>query len=210
MEDFEKIDCKNRISRSSYFYDNKIQYFKGQNFIKIKSECLKSGKLFEDPLFTPTSRNLYYSKQVPQNIKWKRPHEIVSRPDVAKFIVNKANANDLDQGYLGNCWFIAGCAAITFMPELFDKVVPKSQYCFGSDQYCGAYHFRFWIYGIWYDVTVDDYLPVWDYSNQLVFCSNKEEPNEFWAALLEKVKLFKKTKILRNNFILILISKGIC
>jgi hypothetical protein len=36
-----------------------------------------------------------------------------------------------------------------------------------------------------HDVVVDDWLPVWD-DRRLVFCSNKEEPNEFWAALLEK------------------------
>jgi hypothetical protein len=36
-------------------------------------------------------------------------------------------------------------------------------------------------------VVVDDYLPVWSNTKKLVFCSNKEEPNEFWAALLEKV-----------------------
>ena len=65
-----------------------------------------------------------------------------------KFIVNTANANDLDQGYLGNCWFIAGCAAVTFMPELFDKVVPKNQELDTND-YAGIFHFRFWIYGFW-------------------------------------------------------------
>jgi hypothetical protein len=32
---------------------------------------------------------------------------------------------------------------------------------------------------------VDDRLPV-SSSNKLLFCSNKQEPNEFWAALLEK------------------------
>lgn len=79
-----------------------------------------------------------------------------------------------------------GCAAITLMPELFGKVVPTAQ-SFAQNEYCGIFHFRFWIYGFWYDVVIDDFLPVWDYNNKLAFCSNKEEPNEFWAALLEKV-----------------------
>ncbi|CAF1014270.1 unnamed protein product [Brachionus calyciflorus] len=186
MENFSKIDIKNKISRNSYFYDNKIQYFKSQNYLKLRSECLKNSILFTDPLFEPNSKNLYVSRRGPQGIKWKRPFEICkSNGQIPKFIENTANANDLDQGYIGNCWFIAGCAAITFMPELFDKVVPKNQVCNG-DGYCGIFHFRFWLYGIWYDVVVDDYLPVWEHNNQLVFCSNKEEPNEFWAALLEK------------------------
>ena len=81
--------------------------------------------------------------------------------------------------------FIAGCAAIALMPELFNKVVPLVQSF--DENYTGIFHFRFWIYGKWSDVVIDDYLPVWG-DNSLVFCSNKEEPNEFWAALLEKVK----------------------
>jgi hypothetical protein len=39
-------------------------------------------------------------------------------------------------------------------------------------------------YGEWVDVVVDDRLP---FSNgRLIFSSNKDQPNEFWAPLLEK------------------------
>jgi hypothetical protein len=83
----------------SHYYDYKINYFKDQNYAKLKVECRKSGRLFEDPLFKPSSQNIYYSRTVPQDITWMRPCEIV--PD-SKFIVDTANANDLDQGVLGN------------------------------------------------------------------------------------------------------------
>lgn len=118
MEHFEKIDVRGQITRNSYFYDNRIQYFKGQNYLILKQECQKSGRLFTDPIFTPSNSSLYYSKPMPHNIKWLRPHQIVSSRSTSspsasssltpEFIVNKAEAHDLDQGYLGNCWFIAG------------------------------------------------------------------------------------------------------
>lgn len=100
-----------------------------------------------------------------------------------KFIVDTACADDLDQGTLGNCWLIAGMAALTYMTSLFKKVVPMYQLF--DYNYAGIFHFRFWIYGVWHDVVVDDYLPVNENGN-LIFCQNREEPNEFWAALLEK------------------------
>jgi hypothetical protein len=77
------------------------------------------------------------------------------------------------------------CAAIAQQPELFVKVVPTDQ-SFDASDYAGIFHFRFWIYGVWYDVVIDDRLPVWKDAGSLVFCKNKKEPNEFWAALIEK------------------------
>ena len=47
------------------------------------------------------------------------------------------------------------------------------------------YEYRFWLFGQWVDVVIDDRLPVND-SKKLVYCRSTESPNEFWAALLEK------------------------
>lgn len=68
---FEKSDLMKKLSRNSYFYDNKIDFFKGQNYQIIKNECLKSKTLFTDPFFEPKNQNIYYSKQVPRGIRWK-------------------------------------------------------------------------------------------------------------------------------------------
>lgn len=80
-------------------------------------------------------------------------------------------------------WFIAACSSITLDPDVFANVVPSPQSF--DEPYAGIFHFHFWYYGQWVDVCIDDRLPC-QADGRLLFCSNKQEPNEFWAALLEK------------------------
>jgi len=65
------------------------------------------------------------------------------------------------------------------------KVIPRNQN-FDKKEYCGMFHFRFWMYGDWHDVVIDDYLPYSENFKQLIFCNNRKQENEFWPPLLEK------------------------
>ena len=51
------------------------------------------------------------------------------------------------------------------------------------------------------DVIIDDYLPV-DKYDRLIFCKNRDTPNEFWCALLEKAyaKLCGSYEALEGGF----------
>lgn len=51
------------------------------------------------------------------------------------FVVDEFARCDMDQGYIGNCWFIAACVGIMQNKKLFSKVVPKDQSF--SDNYTG-------------------------------------------------------------------------
>jgi calpain len=69
-------------------------------------------------------------------------------------------------------------SALAQCESLLHQVVPPDQ-----DFTTGLIRFRFWQYGVWVEVDVDDRLPTYD--NKLVFV-HSSQTNEFWPALLEK------------------------
>ncbi|XP_077595949.1 calpain-5-like isoform X5 [Stigmatopora nigra] len=72
-------------------------------------------------------------------------------------------------------------------PSLLPQVIPdwKEQEWDAEkpEAYGGIFHFRFWRFGEWVDVVIDDRLPTVD--GQLVYC-HSDDRNEFWSALVEK------------------------
>ncbi len=74
--------------------------------------------------------------------------------------------------------------ALTKNQDLLEKIIPPDN-ALKSNMALGAYHFRFWKLGSWYDVVIDDFLPA-NNTNQLLFSHNNKYPNEFWMALFEK------------------------
>lgn len=112
--DYDKIDIKNKLVRVTCRADRKVLPFKNQNYQLLKQECLKNGRVFEDPEFPTLDRSMFYTQSVPRGTKWKRPAEICTNP---VFIYDEVNSNDLDQGYLGNCnlkTFLVKINKITF------------------------------------------------------------------------------------------------
>jgi len=151
----------------------------GVSYDDLKKHCLKQGVLFEDPDFPAVDQSMFFSRKPPRPFVWKRPKELVSDP---KMFVGGASRFDITQGMLGDCWLLAAVAALCQYEGLLYQVVPPDQ-SFSSSDYCGIVRFRFWQYGRWEEVVVDDRLPT--YNNKLVFLHSAQN-NEFWSALLEK------------------------
>ncbi|XP_037048714.1 calpain-A isoform X5 [Bradysia coprophila] len=149
-----------------------------QDFNTLRSECLQNGVLFEDPDFPAIDSSLQFSRRPDRHIEWLRPMEIADNPE---FFVEGYSRFDVQQGELGDCWLLAAASTLTQDPKLFFRVVPDDQ-SFEED-YAGIFHFRFWQYGRWIDVVIDDRLPT--YRGELVYMHSTEK-NEFWSALLEK------------------------
>ncbi len=111
--------------------------------------------MFEDPEFPAEDASVFFSSSGGRRkFEWKRPNEIHPEP---AFFHEGATRFDVKQGELGDCWLLAAVANLTLNPVLFHAIVPEDNSF--DDGYAGIFHFRFWQFGRWVDVVVDDRLP---------------------------------------------------
>lgn len=148
-------------------------------FHYLRRLCRERGILFEDPDF-PISAKILGSKHrnVSSAITWMRPFEICARP---KFISEATTRFDIEQGELGDYCLLAAISCLTLTPRFLERVVPPEQSF--SQGYCGIFRFRFWRFGDWVEIIVDDRLPTC--KGRLLYLRSTD-PTEFWPALLEK------------------------
>lgn len=69
--------------------------------------------------------------------------------------------------------------------HIFRQVIPEDAYKIGTSAYDGMFHARFWHFGKWEDVYIDDYLPIINGIKPWGAHSASDE-DEMWVALLEK------------------------
>uniref|UniRef100_A0A3B4F5V3 Calpain catalytic domain-containing protein n=1 Tax=Pundamilia nyererei TaxID=303518 RepID=A0A3B4F5V3_9CICH len=170
-----------RHKQKGYGSISNPERFCNQDFKNLKQYCLIKGVRYLDDMFPPDAKSIGQGILKPSDlahVKWLRPAQIA--PD-AEFVVDGVSRFDFGQGVLGNCWFLASIGALTFQNHIFEQVVPLDQKI--KENYCGIFHFRFWRFGRWVDVVIDDKLPT--INGRLIFVHSKD-PNEFWPALLEK------------------------
>eukprot|EP00064_Thunnus_orientalis_P006359 superscaffoldBa00000658_g6376 len=177
--------CMNIISarhkKNGYGTVENPEKFLNQDFQQLKQYCVIRRVRFIDEMFPPDKNSIGENLLSPSNmaqVVWLRPGKIVPNPSL---VVDGVSRFDFGQGVVGNCWFLASIGALTFQNHILEQVVPFEQKF--DDDYCGLFHFRFWRFGRWVDVIIDDKLPT--INGRLIFVHSKD-PTEFWPALLEK------------------------
>ncbi|KAI3380734.1 hypothetical protein SNEBB_001556 [Seison nebaliae] len=180
-ENVRRNDAAKKLGLTGLF--DRPKKFKNQDYNKIRKDLLKSKTLFEDPEFPADDKSLFHSQSI-RGIDWKRPGDICPNP---KLFVDGISQNDVYQGQLGNCWFVAACSVLATEKSIWNKVIPnwKDQEWNedNAKNYQGIFRFNFWRFGEWIEVVIDDQLPT--IGGQLIFIRSKSK-NEFWSALLEK------------------------
>jgi len=176
-----------------------MELFKDQRYDKLSKHHSDLGVPWRDPSFPTSDASIGLSKinNLPRNIQWKRPKDIVKEP---RLCLDGTSAKDVTQGRLGNCWFVAACSVLAGCKEMWERVVPDAkdqEYQWAADEgsdarppddHSGVFRFRFWRFGKWIEVLVDDFLPTFTNDNdqvELLF-THSSSKREFWGSLLEK------------------------
>ncbi|KAG0050551.1 hypothetical protein BGZ83_004674 [Gryganskiella cystojenkinii] len=155
---------------------------------EIVKECKQKNCKFRDSKFDllyDRTRCLYRSLVKTDTnyfgiVSAKRVTELFRNPE---FFINGAAPQDIEQGAIGDCWFLASLAVICNIPGLLEQL------CVKRNEQIGVYGFIFFKDGDWVSTVVDDQLfyrtDSRNYKKSLYFSSCSEE-RETWLPLMEK------------------------
>ena len=155
-------------------------------------EVLSKEGLYEDTAFTP--KNALYNKEARyattldatyETVKWKRLTELF--PDKqASMWGDVVDMQDLNQGQLGNCWFISALASVAAVPKRIHNLFLTD---FSNDQ--GIYAARMYALGAPVTVSVDDRIPVTkengSSSYETIFVKVPDNDSSTWGTMAEKI-----------------------
>eukprot|EP00760_Papus_ankaliazontas_P036121 PhM_4_TR8205/c0_g1_i1/m.2769/K08582/CAPN15; calpain-15 len=150
--------------------------------------CLSSDTMFVDPQFPPLPESLTrpFDEDNVTSTTWRRPRDYLPEGTDIALVLNEIEPNDIDQGQLGDCWFLSSIAAVAEFPEKIKQLLmhPESVEAEKAERKIGAYRVQLNKHGWWQSITMDSYLPV--NANGPCFAMNVQERGELWVSLIEK------------------------
>ena len=148
----------------------------------IAQVCEATGTPFVDLTYPPREASLArdFEPKLP-TYAWMRPSTYCKEDQQPCLYVGDIEPNDIDQGQLGDCYFMCALACVSEFPDLIRGAFAPPQ-----NPALGVYRCLMCKNGWWQVVTIDDTLPINPATSLPVFAKNREEPNELWVSLLEK------------------------
>ena len=147
-----------------------------------------SSEQFADPVFPANSHSLLYLRPgdndcVTQEeidglkvLHWEKPKTLFRNNRYVLY--DTIDVEDVQQGSLGNCYFLSVLSTLATCPDIYDKVFIDKERTEN-----GCYRVRFLIRGIPKIVCVDDSFPA-DSKNMFAFAMSGRR--ELWVQVLEK------------------------
>ncbi|OWF50689.1 calpain-2 catalytic subunit-like [Mizuhopecten yessoensis] len=153
--------------------------FRANMYETYRDLCRQNDMMFKDPDFPAMDESLFRQGKSPVGqIQWKRPGHLCKKP---RFLSNDITSCKIQSGQLGSNWLIGCFTCLTSAPSLMKHCIPVGQEF--DDKYVGIFRFRFWRFGQWTEIVIDDRLPT--LNGELLY-SRSSDPTEFWPALFEK------------------------
>lgn len=112
------------------------------------------------------------------NYTWERPHRAIGHRHYA-VAGDAVGPQDLKQGKLGNCYFIAAMAAISEHPDRIRRII-KIREPTNLGLNCVSLN----VAGMWEDVLIDDRIPYNPEKKKVAFC--RSNGRDMWVMLIEK------------------------
>ena len=139
------------------------------------SEALYWADLGED------KGNMAYKEQW---VEWRRASEIYTGEQYSLFGETGISVRDVNQGWIGNCWFMSSASALAEVPGRIERMFLNTDNKVNEH---GIYGVNFYTLGIKHTVLVDDYIPTdsdYDYGQTLF--AHLGDDNSIWSLILEK------------------------
>jgi hypothetical protein len=97
---------------------------------------------------------------------------------------DNVDVTDIDQGALGDCYFLSACSAVAEKPERFVQAILTD-----SINPAGLFAMHAYVRGVPGLMVIDDYLPFQVYSWGAAYPLFTQQSNqgEIWGMLMEKV-----------------------
>jgi len=161
---------------------------------QLAQQARQSGRKYEDPEFpaAPTSLIPHGNKlgaDTAQGLEgtdvreiiWQRPIEIPPEGVPGEVFVEGTDPDDIVQGELGTCYFLAAIAACASEDALIEDLIVEDH----AD--VGIYGVKYYYTGSWHTIVVDDRIPC-KRDTRLPWSSswNTASPKETWVMLAEK------------------------
>ncbi|KHN82546.1 Calpain-D [Toxocara canis] len=116
-----------------------------------------------------------------KDLIWLRPQDMFTKDGrrYAWTVFRDPKSSDIEQGSLGNCWFLSSLAVIAERPDILEQIVLTKVY-----NPFGVYQIRLCVDGRWQVVVVDDFFPCNARTRGLAFAVGRR--NQLWVPLIEK------------------------
>ena len=115
-------------------------------------------------------------------MEWTRAKKL--NPDASLWGEQGIRPDDVRQGLLGNCWFLAAASSLAEKPQRMEKVFLNNSADLND---AGIYGVNLWALGVPHTVIIDDYVPHFEWNGETMSPFSKvSRDNGMWMQILEK------------------------